>query len=147
MLALNITEKEINVEFSQLDTAISENISQNKFEGTALFLDLYRVYGDAWKALGWTGDEQLRVLMQHGITDAEVRDAFAELGYVFSAGVSGTGSQGNDIYAGSSADDSFDGGNGNDFLDGALGNDTLRGGSGNDTLYGGTENDHLFGGN
>ena len=88
----------------------------------------------------------------------------ADVGYVYVAGssISGTtrsdtllGTNGADIISGLSGNDTLYGGNhndtlyggtGKDRLNGDAGNDTFVGNKGNDTIYGGDGNDELYGG-
>jgi Ca2+-binding RTX toxin-like protein len=61
----------------------------------------------------------------------------AALSTIQSAGLTLTGSAGDDRLTGTALDDTIFGEAGNDTLDGGAGNDTLDGGAGNDTLIGG----------
>ncbi|ABK99976.1 calcium-binding protein [Pelobacter propionicus] len=62
------------------------------------------------------------------------------------AGITQTGTSGDDTMVGAAGCDTLNGGDGNDTLDGGTGHDTLDGGVGNDVLSGGAGNDILTGG-
>jgi Ca2+-binding RTX toxin-like protein len=64
----------------------------------------------------------------------------------FTARLTATGTDGNDILSGGSGNDTLNGGAGNDILNGGGGNDTLNAGSGNNILIGGVGNDIFNGG-
>jgi Ca2+-binding RTX toxin-like protein len=62
------------------------------------------------------------------------------------AGITQTGTSGDDTIVGAAGCDTLNGGDGNDTVDGVAGHDTLDGGGGNDVLIGGAGNDILTGG-
>ncbi len=146
LVSLNISATGITVGFDALNASMTQAMATNTYEGAALFLDLYRAYGEKFNQMGWNGTEQLRSLMQRGVTDLDVRNAFVVTGLNFyAAGGATTGSDNNDVFVGDTSNNSFTAGTGNDILDGQGGNDTLYGGVGNDVLFGGAGNDTLYG--
>jgi Ca2+-binding RTX toxin-like protein len=80
-----------------------------------------------------TGTDEVRSTTSYTLTSAQIE----RLTLLGTAGLSGTGSSGNNVLTGNTGSNSLSGGNGSDVLNGGDGNDTLRGGAGSDTIVGG----------
>ena len=146
MVQLNVSAAGLALDFSQMDAALDAASAADGHEGAALFLDIYRAYGETFKSAGWDGSEKLRALMQAGLTNDAIKDAFTVTGLNLVAASATRGTVNDDSYAGDAGANSFDGDAGNDFIDGGAGNDSLSGSMGNDTLLGGEGADILSGG-
>ena len=146
MVQLSVSDTGVALDFSQMDAALDAAIAANAHEGVATFLDLYRAYGQTFREAGWSGEAKLRTLMQAGVGNEAIKDAFATTGYHYLTAASTEGSVNDDSYAGDAGANRFNGGAGNDFIDGLTGSDTLSGGIGDDALFGGEGNDELSGG-
>jgi hypothetical protein len=147
MVQLNVSEAGVELDFSQMDAALEVASTADAQEGAAMFLDLYRAYGETFTAAGWNGAEKLRTLMQTGVAgNTAIHDAFKAVGLNLVGASAVKGTVNDDSYAGDANANTFNGDAGNDFLDGGAGNDNLSGVMGNDTLLGGAGNDTLQGG-
>ncbi|WP_412770172.1 calcium-binding protein [Ralstonia pseudosolanacearum] len=145
LVDLNFGSDSVSHDFSRLNAELAKASAANLHEGTALVLDLHRLYGATLNSLGWDGVEQVRGLMQRAVSETSVKEAFSVTGFeVFAATATG-GTENNDAFAGDAGANTFNAGAGNDLLDGQAGNDSLSGGAGDDVLYGGDGNDFLQG--
>jgi Ca2+-binding RTX toxin-like protein len=82
------------------------------------------------------------------VTWQEAGDIYAAIYETRTAGLSLTGTTGNDNYVGTNSfSDTINGGDGDDTLSGLAFSDLLLGGDGNDLLEGGFDSDTLYGGN
>ncbi|MHA6908105.1 calcium-binding protein [Ralstonia pseudosolanacearum] len=145
LIDLNFGTNGVSYGFSRLNAELAKASAANLHEGTALVLDLHRLYGATLNSLGWDGVEQVRGLMQRAVSETSVKEAFSVTGFeVFAATATG-GTENNDAFAGDAGANTFNAGAGNDLLDGQAGNDSLSGGAGDDVIYGGDGNDILQG--
>jgi Ca2+-binding RTX toxin-like protein len=142
---LNINDLGVQFDFSAMDAMIAAVQTSSHYEGTALLLDLERVYSASLDPLGWTGNAQMRVLLQQASTDLDTRRAFTDSGYAMAATSATSGTAGKDGYIGDANANGFSAGDGDDLLDGGAGNDVLQGGLGHDRIFGGDGNDTLYG--
>jgi len=146
MVQLSVTDAGVALDFGQMDAALDAASAADAHEGAALFLDIYKAYGDTFKQAGWNGFDRLQTLVQSAATDTAVRNAFTATGYsLFTAGAT-QGTAQDDILAGGEGANTFRAGAGNDLLHGQGGNDGLWGDAGDDLLFGGAGNDTLQGG-
>nr|WP_280191076.1 calcium-binding protein [Delftia sp. PS-11]KAJ8743799.1 hypothetical protein H9T68_15370 [Delftia sp. PS-11] len=144
-VGLSVTDTGIQLDFSQLNAALDQLKTADAAEGAAVFLDLYKMYGDTFSKAGWNSTEQLRGVMQAALDDAGVEAAFSAAGLHLLNAANIQGSVENDIYAGNQAANKFYAGAGDDLIEGQGGNDELSGGIGHDVLLGGTGDDTLYG--
>ena len=146
LVDLNITEAGVGFDFDRLNASIDAVGTTNVYEGAALLLDLNRIYGMQFDSMGWNGAEQLRALMVRGLTESDVRAAFAATGLNFISPGFTTGNETKDAFIGDANANTFYAGSGDDLMDGRDGDDTLAGEFGADVLYGGDGEDVLDGG-
>ena len=146
MVQLSVSDAGVALDFSQMDAALDAAIAANAHEGVATFLDLYRTYGKTFREAGWSGEAKLRTLMQTGVGNQAIQEAFAVTGHGSVAASSQEGSVNDDSYVGDASANTFDGKAGNDLIDGLAGDDVLSGGSGDDVMFGGDGNDVIYGG-
>ncbi|MBV7431697.1 RTX toxin, partial [Acidovorax sp. sif0715] len=119
MVQLNVSEAGVELDFSQMDAALEVASTADAQEGAAMFLDLYRAYGETFTAAGWNGAEKLRTLMQTGVAgNTAIHDAFKAVGLNLVGASAVKGTVNDDSYAGDANANTFNGDAGNDFLDG-----------------------------
>ncbi len=116
-------------------------------EHIGVFTDVTANAGNVIGTNSFTGTGIAPVTIYSGaagisVTGTGGNDAFAEAGGAQTL----DGAAGNDTINGGDGNDSLIGGADDDVLSGDLGVDVLTGGAGNDTLTGGNDNDQLFGG-
>lgn len=141
----NVSNSDITIDLSRLNSEIFSNPSLNKHDQAVLFLDLQRDYGGFLNQIGWGKYEYLQKLIYSSSAEIDIRDAFKQAGFNFFSSIDSAGSEVNDVYAGNEASNTFYGKSGNDLIDGGGGDDYLFGGNGNDIIFGGLGNDYLYG--
>ena len=117
MVDLTISGTGVNFNFDRLNAGIAAVSASSTHEGAALFLDMHSTYGDLLDGMGWDGIAQLRTLMQRGLVDNDVRDAFTVTGLNLAGAGLNNGDDGNDVFAGDSSNNTFYGNAGNDMVD------------------------------
>jgi Ca2+-binding RTX toxin-like protein len=145
LIDLDVSASGINFDFDRMNIAHTFPSPVSKQKEAEIILDLYRDFGAQFNQMGWGKFENIQILIQKGLTEPEIRDAFKVTGYNFYSTPSEAGTENNDVFAGNHLANVFNGKSGNDLIDGGEGDDHLFGGSGNDLIFGGAGNDYLYG--